>query len=89
MDHKSRKEIMKMRYRQLEHLARQMDARDIMARHANTRRQWLQRQNDSAYRQEYDRISNELSRNVVGEYNLHKLKAREIELKRLFSHCNV
>ena len=86
MDHR---DIMKMRFRQLEHVARQMDARDIRVRHANTRRQWLQRQNNSAYRQEYDRIRGELSRNVVGEHDKRRLEAREAQLAKLFSHGNV
>ena len=86
MDHR---DIMKMRFRQLEHLARQMDARDIRVRHANTRRQWLQRQNNSAYRQEYDRIRGELAHTVLSDHDKRRLQAREAQLAKLFSHGNV
>ena len=84
-----RKDIMKMRFRQLEHVARQMDARDIRVRHANTRRQWLQRQNNSAYRQEYDRISCELAHTVLSDHDKRRLQAREAQLAKFFSHGNV
>ena len=81
-------EIIKMRLRQLDHVSRQIDAREARTRHAKTRKQWLERQNRANYRNELDRVRGELSRTTV-RHDYDRLKRREEELKKLFSHGNV
>ena len=47
--------------RQIEHAAKQVEARESKTKNNNMRRVWLQRQNNSNYRNEYDRMRGELS----------------------------
>ena len=85
----SKHDIMNMRFRQLEHVARQLDARETKVRSAKLRRDWLRRQNHANYRQELDRIRGELSRSNVGPVTREKLEKREQYLRDLFSRGNV
>ena len=81
-----------MHLRQLEHMARQIDARESKVKSMATRRKWVERANNASYRNEYDRIRGELS-----HYNAHrlpitdrqKLENRVKDLERLFSSGNV
>jgi hypothetical protein len=85
----TRKRIEGLHLRQLEHLGRQIEARDIKAKHLATRREWLQRQTNANYRNEYDRLRGELSRSTLPFVDKSRLQQRERELERLFSSGNV
>ena len=57
----TREAIEKMHLRQLKHLQQQIDARETRAKSIMLRKQWMERQNNANYRNEYDRIMGELS----------------------------
>lgn len=78
-----------MQLRQVEHMKRQLDARDAKQQNAATRHKWLERQKNANYRNEYDRIRGELSRTSLHHHTKEKLLKREGQLKRLFSEGNV
>ena len=75
--------------RQLEHASKVNDAREMRSKNNNMRKEWMERQNNASYRNEYDRIRGELSRNKIPYRNIPQLQQRESELKRLFSSGNV
>ena len=89
MTHYKRKQIENMHLRQLEHVGRQMEARDIKSKHMLTRMQWLQRQTNTNYRNELDRIRGEMSRSTVPNQMRERLERREKDLESLFSHGNL
>ena len=89
MRHLSRKKIENMHLRQLEHVGRQLEARETKSKHDLTRMQWLQRQSNANYRNEHDRIKGELSRPSVPFQTKERLQRRERELHDLFSHGNL
>ena len=45
--------------RQIEHAAKQGEAREMKVKNNTLRKQWLERQNNLSYRNEYDRIRGE------------------------------
>ncbi len=53
--------INKMHLRQLEHIARQLDARQSKVRSMATRKNWVERANNASYRDVYERIRGEPS----------------------------
>jgi hypothetical protein len=75
--------------RQIEHAAKQWEAREMKVKNNMMRRQWLQRQTSANYRNEYDRIRGELSHYRIPYQTKVKLEKREEELKKLFSQGNV
>ena len=75
--------------RQIEHAAKQVEAREIKTKNNNMRRVWLQRQNNSNYRNEYDRMRGELSHYKVPYKSISQLEARDDKLRKLFSSGNV
>jgi hypothetical protein len=75
--------------RQIEHAAKQWEAREMKVKNNMMRRQWLQRQTSANYRNEYDRIRGELSHHRIPYQTKAKLEKREEELKKLFSQGNV
>ena len=75
--------------RQLEHAATQSEARDMKSKNNTMRRQWLERQTNANYRNEYDRIHGELSHNKIPYRSMMQLKQRNNELHRLFSSSSV
>ena len=85
----TRKGIEALHLRQLEHAQRQIDARETKVKHLATRKQWMERQNNANYRNEYDRIMGELSRWRGGTTDMFKLRNRARDLQRLFSAGNV
>jgi hypothetical protein len=85
----SRSRIENMHLRQLEHAQRQIDARETKVKHNATRKQWMERQNNANYRNEYDRIIGELSHWRGGTTDMVKLRNRARDLQRLFSAGNV
>ncbi len=75
--------------RQIEHAAKQWEARESKSKNNTMRRQWLERQTNANYRNEYDRIRGELSRNKIPYASMMQLMKRESDLKRLFSSSSV
>ncbi len=75
--------------RQVEHAAKQWDARASKVKNNNERRRWLERQNNANYRNEYDRLRGELSHNRIPFGSTQRLKKRNEELIRLFSSGDV
>ncbi len=85
----TRKGIEALHLRQLEHAQRQIDARETKVKHNATRKQWMERQANANYRNEYDRIMGELSHWRGGTTDMFKLRNRARDLQRLFSAGNV
>jgi hypothetical protein len=81
--------INKMHLRQLEHLARQLDARETKVKSMATRRKWVERANNANYRNEHDRILGELAHFRGPTTDKKKLDDRVAHLKSLFSSGNV
>ena len=75
--------------RQVEHASKQAEARDAKGKNNMMRKQWLERQTNASYRNEYDRIRGDLSRNKVPYKSMMQLMQREKDLKRLFSSSSV
>ena len=75
--------------RQVEHATKQWEARARKVANNNDRRKWLERQNNTNYRNEYDRIRGELSHHKIPYGSLVRLKKRHEELQNLFSSGNV
>ena len=75
--------------RQVEHASKQSEARDAKGKNNMMRKQWLERQTNASYRNEYDRIRGDLSRNKVPYKSMMQLMQREKDLKRLFSSSSV
>ena len=75
--------------RQVEHASKQSEARDAKGKNNTMRLQWLERQTNASYRNEYDRIRGDLSRNRVPYKSMLQLMQREKDLKRLFSSSSV
>ena len=75
--------------RQIEHAAKQVEARESKTKNNNMRRVWLQRQNNSNYRNEYDRMRGELSHYKAPYKSISQLEARDERLRKLFSSGNV
>ena len=75
--------------RQLEHAAKQWEARETKTKNNNLRKQWLERQTNANYRNEYDRIRGEISNRKIPFRTKYGLEKREEELQRLFSSGNV
>ena len=75
--------------RQIEHAARQVELRDAKVKSTMLRKDWLERQTNSNYRNEYDRIRGELSHPKLGAYSIRQFKEREAYLSRLFSSGNL
>ena len=76
-------------YRQIEHAAKQSEARESKVKNNNVRREWMQRQTNANYRNEYDRIRGELSHSKIPYVIRKQLQHSESELHRLFSSGNV
>lgn len=85
----TRKRVEDMHLRQLEHAGRQIEARETKTKSIMTRKNWLERQNNANYRNEFDRIRGELSHFRGTTTDKKKLMDREAELKRLFSSGSV
>jgi hypothetical protein len=75
--------------RQVEHATKQWEARANKVANNNNRRQWLERQNNASYRNEYDRLRGELSHYRIPYGSVHRLRSRQQELDNLFSSGNV
>ena len=91
---KKQDKMLKLHMRQLEHAKNQIEARENKSQSITHRKQWIERQNNANYRNEYDRIRNALDKTVLKNsplpsQTMEKLQQREEELKRLFSNGNV
>jgi hypothetical protein len=75
--------------RQVEHATKQWEARANKVANNNNRRQWLERQNNASYRNEYDRLRGGLSHYRIPYGSIPKLRSRQQELENLFSSGNV
>ena len=75
--------------RQIEHAAKQWEAREQKTKNNNMRKEWLDRQTNANYRNEYDRIRGELSHGKIPYGSISLLKRRSDELHKLFSSGNV
>jgi hypothetical protein len=88
----SRKEMEKyqnMQTRQVEHATKQWEARENKVANNKRRREWIERQNNANYRNEYDRIRGELERARIPFGSVMQLRRRAAELERLFSNAGV
>lgn len=85
----SRKGIENMHLRQLEHVQRQLDARESKTKSIMTRKNWLERQTNANYRNEYNRLQGEMEHSRLPFKDKYKLQHRAQELQRLFSRGNV
>ena len=75
--------------RQVEHATKQWEARENSVANNAKRRQWIERQNNVNYRNEYDRIRGELERGRIPLGSVMQLRRRAAELERLFSNAGV
>ena len=75
--------------RQIEQAAQQSEARAMRSKNNTMRKQWLERQTNANYRNEYDRIRGDLSHPRIQYRSMMQLRNREQELKRLFSSGSV
>jgi hypothetical protein len=75
--------------RQVEHASKQSEARDAKGKNNMMRKQWLERQTNANYRNEYDRIRGDLSRNKTPYRSMLQFQKREKDLQRLFSSSSV
>jgi hypothetical protein len=75
--------------RQIEHAARQWEAKANKVSNANNRRKFMERQNNANYRNEFDRVRGELSRYRIPFGSKPRLESRRKELESLFSSGNV
>ncbi len=74
--------------RQVEHAAKQWDARASKVANNINRRQWLERQNNANYRNEYDRLRGELSHYKIPSGSIPKRMNRQLELENIVSSGN-
>ena len=80
----TRDKILSMRTRQLEHLAKQLDARETKVRSIRTRKNWVERANNANYRNEVERIRGELAHFRGRDTDRARLMNREKYLEQLF-----
>ena len=80
----SRKRIENMHLRQLEHVQRQLDARDTKTKSIMTRKNWLERQTNANYRNR-----GEMEHRRLPFKQKYKLERRAEDLRKLFSSGNV
>ena len=75
--------------RQIEHAARQWEARKPKVKNSNLRRQRLEQQNNVNYRNEYDRIRGYMAHRIIPRGSIQKQERRKEELHNPFSSGNV
>ena len=75
--------------RQIEHAAKQVEARESKTKSNHMRRVWLERQTNLNYRNEYDRVRGEISNRKIPFKTKYQLQQREADLNKLFSSGNV
>ena len=75
--------------RQVEHASKQWEARVNKVANNTNRRQWIERQNNANYRNEYDRFRGELTHSRIPFGSIQRLRRRVAELQQLFSSSSV
>ena len=75
--------------RQIEHASKQVEARESKTKNNNMRRVWMQRQNNSNYRNEHDRMLHSLEGKKFPFQTISQLEKRDEKLRKLFSSGNV
>ena len=88
----SRKEMEKhhnMHTRQVEHATKQGEARENKVANNKKRKEWVERQNNVNYRNEYDRMLHELAGKKAPFQTMSQLEHRDGNLRNLFSSGNV
>ena len=75
--------------RQIEHAAKQWEAKESKVKNSHLRRKWLERQTNANYRNELDRIRGEVQHRKITGKTIAGLEAREKELHKSFSSGNV
>ena len=75
--------------RQVEHAEKQWEARENKVANNAKWKQWIERQNNVNYRNEYDRIRGELERGRLPFVSILHLRRRQAELEELFSRAGV
>ena len=75
--------------RQIEHASKQSEARDAKGKNNTMRLQWLERQTNANYRNEYDRIRGDLSHPKIQYRSMLQFQKRAKDLQRLFSSSSV
>ena len=87
---RKRDKLLKMHIGQLNHMKKQLEARETKTKSITTRNNWIERQNNANYRNELDRIRNELEQHSkLSPLTIKKLEEREEYLKTLFSNSNL
>ena len=76
-------------FRQIEHAAKQVEARESKIKNNNARRLWLNRQTNANYRNEYDRVRGELGHAKIPFQTISQLEKRDEKLRKLLSAGNV
>jgi hypothetical protein len=76
-------------FRQIEHAAKQSEAREMKVKSNTLRKEWLERQNKLSYRNEYDGIRGELGNRKIPFRTKYQLEKRQGDLQKLFSSGNV
>ena len=75
--------------RQIDHASKQLEAWETKSKNNHMRRQWLERQTNANYRNEYDRLRGELSHNKIPYKSMQQLTKRQKDLEHLFSSSSV
>ena len=75
--------------RQVEHAAKQHEGREMKVKNNNLRKEWLERQTNLNYRNEYDRLRGELSHRKLPFKTRWQLEQRQSDIQKLFSSGNV
>ena len=72
----SKTAIQKLHLSQIEQLQRILDAKETKAKHLDTRRRWLQRQSNTNYSIEHDRLTNALAHSAVPNQTQERITER-------------
>ena len=79
----------KLHLLQLQHLKKQLEAREAMREGVRSRTKFVGNQRKLAYINEHDRIRNELGQTVLDQRTKDQLTRRADDLKKLFSQGNL
>jgi hypothetical protein len=78
-----------MQMRQIEHAAKQWEARESKVKNNYLRRKWLQQQTSHNYHVEFDRLNQEMAHRRLYGQTITALLKRQADLKKLFSSGSV
>jgi hypothetical protein len=86
---KRMQQFQNMQMRQIEHAAKQWEARENKVKNNALRRKWIEQQDAHNYRVEYNRLLNDMEHRKLGATTKTQLQNRANDLKKLFSSGNV